>query len=239
MFTRRSDRQGKGQTVSSGNERACAVTSPVEAASNPSETHFAQLAAMGLRRAKVVCQSGEYLCLIRDVSEIGIGLGFCHTVPPEPRILLQLANTLTFPIERVWTGQRQAGYRFARQIALNELICEQSPFPGRALRLQFSAPVRIQDRQRIHDARLLDLSCEGAKLASAVMHETGRLISFELAGMEPQLAQTRWSDDGTFGVRFHHPLTTEELALAALRHQPFGETRPSGFSRLLAKARAA
>ena len=204
-----------------------------------SETHFAHAAALKLRRAKLVCQSGEYLCLIRDVSEIGVGLGFLHEVPPEPRILLQLSNDLTYPIERVWTGQRQAGYRFANGISLNEFIREQSPFPNRPVRLHFSGPVRIQDRSRVQDARLLDLSCEGAKLAAPVQPEVGRLITFELSGMEPQLAQVRWVEEGKFGVRFHHPLETEELARAALHHQPFDERRPSGFTRLLAKARAA
>lgn len=239
MFTKRADKHKTAKPNSAVPDRSSGVESRDNGPCSEDRKHFAQRASMRLRRAKLVCQSGEYLCLIRDVSEIGIGLGFCHTVPPEPRVLLQLANALTFPVERVWTGQRQAGYRFARQITLSELTCEQSPFPSRALRLQFSAPVRIQDRQHIHDTRLLDLSCEGAKLASKGQHETGRLISFELSDMEPQLAQIRWSESGTFGVRFHHPLTTEELALAALRHQPFGETRPSGFSRLLAKARAA
>ncbi len=203
------------------------------------ETHYTHGAAMKLRRAKLVCQSGEYLTLIRDVSEIGIGLGFCHEVPPEPRTLLQLSNDFTYPVERVWTGQRQAGYRFAGSISLNEFLREQSPFPNRPLRLQFSAPVRIQDRTQVFDARLLDLSCGGAKLASPAKVETGRLISFTIEGMEPQLAQVRWGADGKFGVSFHHPLTTEEFSLAALRHQPFDKTRSSGFSRLLAKARAA
>lgn len=208
-------------------------------AANGPETHFAQSAALALRRAKLVCQSGEYLCLIRDVSESGIGLGFLHPVPPEARVLLQLANDLTYPVERVWTGQRQAGYRFGAQISLNEFLREPSAHPTRALRLQFSAPVRIQDRSRIQDARLIDLSCEGAKLVAPSETEVGRLISFELAGLDPQLAQVRWVQDGKFGVRFHHPLETEELAHAALRYQPFDQTRPSSFARLLAKARAA
>lgn len=215
------------------------ATERSDTTANGPETHFSRGASLKLRRAKLVCQSGEYLCLVRDVSEIGIGLGFCHAVPPEPRTLLQLANDLTYPVERVWTGQRQAGYRFASDITLNEFLREQSPLANRPLRLQFSGRVRIQDRQRIHDSRLLDLSCEGAKLASPVKPEVGRLITFEIAGMDPQLAQVRWTEDGKFGVRFHHPLSTEELALAALHHQPFDETRPSGFSRLLAKARAA
>ena len=203
------------------------------------ETHYAQRAAMMLRRAKLVCQSGEYLCLIRDVSELGVGLGFAHPVPPEPRTLLQLANELTYPVERIWTGQRQAGYRFGGEITVAEFLREQSPHQARPVRLGFSAPVRIQDARRRFDARLVDLSCEGAKLAAPGDLPAGRLLTFEMDGMPVQLAQVRWSEDGRHGIRFQHPLSTEELAQCALHHQPFDRTRSSGFTRLLAKARAA
>ena len=88
------------------------------------DARLAKRASLLLRRAKLVCQTGEYLCLIRDVSELGVGLGFLHDVPPEPRTLLQLANDRTYPIERVWTGQRQAGYRFGGSVTLEEFLRE-------------------------------------------------------------------------------------------------------------------
>lgn len=199
----------------------------------------AKRASLLLRRAKLVCQSGEYLCLIRDVSEIGVGLGFLHDVPPEPRTILQLANDLTYPVERVWTGQRQAGYRFAGEITLNEFLREQSPFPARPLRLMIPANARIQDGRNLHDARLIDLSGNGAKISSPVEFEQGRLITLEIEGLPVQLGQVRWSDGNRHGIKFQHPLDTEELAQCALHLQPFDRTRSSGFARLLAKARAA
>ena len=203
------------------------------------DARLAKRASLLLRRAKLVCQTGEYLCLIRDVSELGVGLGFLHDVPPEPRTLLQLANDLTYPIERVWTGQRQAGYRFGGSVTLEEFLREQTPFPSRPLRLQLSAPVRLQDGRNIHDARLVDLSCEGAKIVSAGELQVNRLVSFELPGLPPQRAQVRWAEDRRYGLKFQHPLDSEELAHCALHHQPFDRTRSSGFARLLAKARAA
>lgn len=203
------------------------------------EARGAKRASLLLRRAKLVCQTGEYLCLIRDVSTLGVGLGFAHPVPPEKRILLQLANDLTYPIERVWTGQRQAGYQFGGEITVEEFLREQSPHPSRPLRLNMTGNVRIQDaRQRI-DARLVDLSCEGAKVASQAELKLGRLITFELDGLPAQLAQVRWSENGRYGIQFQHPIDTEELARCALHLQPFDQTRSTGFAKLLRKARAA
>ncbi len=207
--------------------------------SGASDNRQAKRASLMLRRAKLVCQTGEYLCLIRDVSELGVGLGFLHDVPPEPRTLLQLANDLTYPVERIWTGKRQAGYRFGGEITVDEFLREQSPYPSRPLRLLISANARIRDGRDLHDARLIDLSSEGAKIASHGQFQTGRLLSFEIEGLPPQLAQVRWSEGNRHGLKFQHPVDTEELAACALFHQPIDRTRSSGFTRLLAKARAA
>lgn len=196
-------------------------------------------AALMLRRAKLVCQSGEYLCLIRDVSELGVGLGFLHAVPPEPRTLLQLANDLTYPIERVWLGKRQAGYRFGCEVALDDFLREQGPHQNRPLRINIAATAVVREGRDTYTAKLLDLSSEGAKIESELAHEPGRLVSLEVDGMAPQLGQVRWSEDDRLGLRFQHPLSSEELAACALHHQPFGQTRPAGFNSLLAKARAA
>ena len=203
------------------------------------EARQAKRASLMLRRAKLVCESGEYLCLIRDVSELGVGLGFMHTVPPEKRTLLQLANDLTYPVERVWTGQRQAGYRFGGEITVDEFLREQSPHPVRPLRLNMTGTVRLQDGRQKIDARLVDLSCEGAKIATQAVFTVGRLMTFELPGLPPQLAQVRWSEDSRHGLKFQHPVETEELAACAMHLQPFDQTRPTGFSKLLRKARAA
>lgn len=210
-----------------------------EHASSTGDQRQAHRASMALRRAKLVCQSGEYLTVVRDVSELGVGLGFFHDVPPEPRTLLKLSSGLTYPVERVWTGKRQAGYRFGAEVTLNEFMTESSQHPPRPLRIQMSAPVRIGAGRGAYDARLLDLSCEGAKITCAGSIGTGRLLTFEIPGLPPQLAQARWSDGKHHGLKFQHPLSSEELARCALVNQPFETRRQGGFARLLAKARAA
>ena len=105
--------------------------------------------------------------------------------------------------------------------------------------MQMSGPVRIGEGRDLYDGRLLDLSCEGAKFTSAATLSVGKLIRFDLDGLPSQLGQVRWSEGTRYGLQFHQPVTTEELAACALHLQPFSQTRSSGFSRLLAKARAA
>lgn len=192
-----------------------------------------------LRTAKVVCESGEYVCLIRDLSELGIGLSFLHDAPPDARIILQLTNGLTYPIERVWAGKRQAGYRFGSEISLNEFLHEESPFDNRPVRLELSAEARITDGRAITRVHLLDISREGAKFESDGIHPQNRLISFDALGLPQRLGQIRWNEDKHFGIQFQHPLSIKELAAVSLRLQPFDQTAPDPLGIGLAKSRAA
>lgn len=192
-----------------------------------------------LRIAKAVCQTGEYVCLIRDISELGIGLHFLHDAPPEERIILQLTNGLTYPIERVWAGKRQAGYRFGSEISLDEFLNEESPFENRPIRLEIPAEARITDGRLITKVQLVDISREGAKIESDGIHPEGRLISFEALGLPQRLGEVRWQDGKTFGMQFQHPLEIRELAEMALRLQPYDAPKSDRLDGALANSRAA
>ena len=192
-----------------------------------------------LRTAKVICQAGEYVCLIRDISELGVGLSFLHEAPPEPRIILQLTNGLTYPLERVWSGKRQAGYRFGSEISLDEFLHEESPFANRPIRLEISAQGRITDGRTITRIGLIDISREGAKFESDGIHPEGRLVSFEALGLPQRLGQIRWQSGKQFGMQFQHPLEIRELATMTVRSQPMDAVPVDRLGGSLDKVRAA
>ncbi|NQX95374.1 MAG: PilZ domain-containing protein [Erythrobacter sp.] len=192
-----------------------------------------------LRSAKVVCQTGEYVCLVRDVSEDGVLLSYLHEVPGEPRIILSLANGQTYPIQRLWAGEAQAGYRFAGHAPLEEFLHESAPFNVRPVRLTVSAAARVIDGSASYGAQLLDLSAQGAKFEinttlraknDAGALPKGRIISFQAHGLAPLLGEIVWCEangaSARYGVRFRSPLTLRGLAEAALRMQPLGQGAP-------------
>ncbi len=194
--------------------------------------------------AKVVCQTGEYLCFVRDVSTLGAGLTFMHAVPPEERILLQLANGLTYPIERVWIGKRQAGYRFGCEVTIEEFTRPQfgeaeDGLAPRPIRLEIEADAKVGDGRQAAQVRLLNLSCEGARFECEVDFQLNALIGFSLEGLEKRIGQLRWRDGHTFGMQFQHRLTDQEIADCALMLQPFGSPYPDQLAGALDKARAA
>lgn len=203
------------------------------------ETHGSERPSLMLRSAKVICQTGEYICIIREVSALGTSLAFLHEIPPETRILLSLGNGLIFPIERVWAGKTLAGYRFGCVVTVAEFQQDHEPFAVRPIRLSISAPGRVIDGHEQYPVNLCDISTDGAKFESAAVHTISRLISFHVRGLDQQLGKIVWQDRGLFGLRFQQPIELKALALAALKLQPYDKPIDGGFCEALAKARAA
>lgn len=187
-----------------------------------SEQRRAPRSSLVLRSAKIVCQTGEYASIIRDVSTDGVGIKFFHAIPPEPRVLLALANGDTYPIERVWSGKRQAGYRFAKSIDLNEFLHEPSPFESRPIRLRIDAAAEIEAGTEAFDAALLDLSCGGASVETTSRFPVGTRLRLTCEGLAARSGVIMWREKTQFGLRFDRALAVEDLAQIALTLQPIG-----------------
>lgn len=187
-----------------------------------SEARAAPRSSLMLRMAKLVCQSGEYLCVVRDVSAEGVGLCFFHATPPEPRTILALANGATYPVERIWQGRRRAGYRFASRIDLQEFIHEPAPYASREVRLSLRCGARIECQGIANNVALRDLSRGGAMAESPVQLPVGSRVALTLPGEAPRLADVCWRKGESHGLSFVQPLATGELAALALTLQPFG-----------------
>lgn len=174
-----------------------------------------------LRSAKVVCQSGEYVCLVRNVSEGGVGLRFFHEVPGEPRIFLQLANGTNYPVERAWAEGHQAGYRFARPVDLGEFIDEPGLFPHRAVRINVEAPALVTALGRDSRARLIDISRCGAKVRGDQEYPVGAFVRLEVGAIPARFGHVCWRRGKDHGLVFQQALPLAELAAHVLALQPY------------------
>jgi hypothetical protein len=196
-----------------------------------------------LRSAKIVCQAGEYICVVRDVSETGTTLSFLHETPAEGRIILVLANGLTYPIERVWADARQAGYRFASDIAPDEFIHTDRPFHTRPIRLGLRAIAQITDGRAGCPAQMTDISSQGARIESMGDWREQQLVNFHVTGLPQRLATVAWREQGptfaAYGLEFQHPIPLADLAIGAYRLQPFDAPLPGGYTEALPKVQAA
>lgn len=194
-----------------------------EARSNLAELRAAPRSSLMLRVAKVVCQSGEYPCLVRDVSAGGVGLRFFHNAPPESRIFLELANGRIHPIERVWTNRNEAGYRAAAEIDVDEFIAERGDSPSRAIRFRLERPVLVTIGNRESRARLLDISCSGARLKADAQWPLQAFVRFSFAEFPVRYGHVLWRNEMEHGIVFQDAMALDELAWRLLAVQPFAD----------------
>lgn len=186
-----------------------------------SEQRESARSGLMMRLAKVVCQTGEYPCLLRDVSDGGAGLAFLHDVPPEDRIILQLASGLTFPIERAWSKGRKAGYRLACSPTREDFLRNRGEDADPALNLAIAASARIIDGREIAEVQLKGLSTASALVGTSRHYDAGRTVSLALPGYTPWLAESLGQNEDALRLRFVEPVTLGELAAIALHLQPF------------------
>lgn len=166
-----------------------------------------------LKTAKLVAPDGEYLCIIRDVSSGGVSLRLLHERPPGENFILELPNGDRHPLALVWHREDRAGFRFAQEADLARIILGQGAYPRRPLRLRLEVPARLLAGLRRVEARILDISRQGARIDCAEQLARGSKVRLGAAAMPPMAAQVRWQQGRAAGLSFQHELGFEELAL--------------------------
>lgn len=173
-----------------------------------------------IRSAKLVCESGEYLCVVRDISATGCRLRLFHEPPPDRHLFLELANGERHAIERMWAADGHAGYRIAQPIDVNDFVVEPSPFPKRPLRLRLKLPARVVAGSMISPATLHDLSQRGGRIEAAFHLAMDQQVRLEVDGLRAVYAKVRWRHQNAYGLVFDNTFRLDELAEFAFRLQP-------------------
>ena len=135
-----------------------------------------------MRVAKLICESGEYPCVMLDVSETGTKLRLFHAHPPETFMMIELSNGAIYPVERRWTKDGVAGLRFTNPVDVADFINEASPRPRRPIRLRTRHSVQfVAGGERGH-GMLTNLSARGACIEAGRQLPGGSLVKVEIAG---------------------------------------------------------
>ena len=194
-------------------------------ASQPSveELRSAPRFTLLIRSTKLICNSGEYLCVIRDVSASGVRLRIFHRLPPGERFELELSTGDRFEVERVWESKDHAGFRFADWIDVHGFIAEASPYPKRALRLRLDFPAAISTDNGVAGVTVRDLSREGARIETTMPLAIRQKVRLTAEGLPPLIGNVCWRSSSAYGLVFQQVFTFEELAKLAAKLQPFVE----------------
>ncbi len=178
-----------------------------------------------IRAAKLVSAQGEFVCVIRDVSETGVSVRLFHALPGCKDFALHMPAGAVYEISRVWEKGNEAGFTFTEAVEVERLVNESSEYPKRGLRLGLCFPVTINLLAGSFEAVVENLSQQGARLTCdrlLAIDQTVRLAMPDLSGKPREVrAKVRWRREQHYGVVFDDTFTLGDFArLAALLQAP-------------------
>lgn len=178
-----------------------------------------------IRAAKLVSAQGEFVCVIRDVSESGVSVRLFHALPSCKNFALHMPAGAVYEIARVWHRDNEAGFTFDQPVEVAKLVNESGDYPKRGLRLALCFPVQVATLSGSFAAVVENLSQQGARITCDTLlaiDQTVRIAVPGLSGKPREVrAKVRWRRDDQYGVVFDDTFTLGEFArLAALLQAP-------------------
>jgi hypothetical protein len=176
-----------------------------------------------IRAAKLVSAQGEFVCVIRDVSETGVSVRLFHALPGCHEFELHMPGGAVYQIARVWNRENEAGFAFAQPVDVAQLINESGDYPKRGLRLALCFPVRVSTLSQTCEGVVENLSQQGARFECDTLlaiDQTVRLDAPDVSGaMREVRAKVRWRRGKSYGVVFDDTFTLGDFARLAAKLQ--------------------
>ena len=191
-----------------------------------------------LRTAKLIGLTGEFLAVIRDVSDTGLKLKLFHPVPEE-RMALELADGSHFFVEKVWEHESEAGFRFSAPIEVASFLT----VLGRKDEGRIWLNARIPGILTVGDIRIgmtiSSLSRHGADLESGVLLGIGHPVVLSGDGFPQIWARIGQIHSSHYRVEFENVMRLDDLAqiLWAAPRQETVSCAPLRSSRIRAASR--
>lgn len=193
------------------------ATRPTFLQALPPAASFADLRAaprfsLLIRTAKLVCEDGEFLCVVRDVSETGVRLKLFHALPAPARLALELGSGDVYFIEKVWEDGDHAGFRFSAPIDVADFIAEPESHARKAVRLNLSARAQLDAGPLVEMVTLTSLSQHGAGFTAQSHLAVGERIKLTCPGLPPLIGTVAWRSSPGYGMVFQSYFGLAELA---------------------------
>ncbi|MFM5906543.1 MAG: PilZ domain-containing protein [Novosphingobium sp.] len=191
-----------------------------------------------LRPAKLLCRSGEYLCILRDVASKGARLRLFHPLPAEAHMVLELSNGDRYDVEKVWERDDQAGFVFQSNAPLDHLLEERSRFRKRPLRARIALDATITANGVAALARIKDISQQGGNIECEAAFARDQRVSLTAPGLGKVDAKVRWKRGTRVGLVFEQTFRLDQLARLLFDLQPISPALPEECDAVFSQAAA-
>jgi hypothetical protein len=172
-----------------------------------------------IRTAKITGETGEFLCVVSDISATGVSVRLFHPLPNETGLKLEMPNGEQLSIELVWARDGRAGFRFNAPVSLPRVLSGHSKWPKRPIRLNLDVPVTLAGLTGRFDATVRNISLQGAQVdcdARLAIDQRLRLSSEILPEI---VTKVRWRNGRFYGLIFDTTFQFGDLARIAASAQ--------------------
>lgn len=181
----------------------------------PSERRADDRVMAMLRVAKVISSDeSEQLVRVCNVSAGGLLAEVGHQVRVGDEVFIELSSQ-KIPATVVWTRDGTAGFKFAQNIDLGELLAgrkQRHGFRPRPPRLEVQCKANVKLGDKYYTVDLHDISLGGLKVEPIDEYCLGKPVIVVVESLRPIRGEVRWFNERKVGIVFDQPLTFEELA---------------------------
>lgn len=209
--------------AASTNRLLSATVEPVQASDQRTAARYTPL----IRTAKLVGASGEFLCVVSDVSDSGVSVRLFHRLPRDRALSLEMPNGDRLPLETVWERDGRAGFRFASQIDLDRVLEGRGEWPKRPIRLNLEMPVLLSGITGSFDAELRNISLQGAQVECGSRLAIEQRLRLKGPCLPEVETKVRWRHGSNYGLIFDSLLQFADLARIAAFVQGLAPERPN------------
>ena len=163
---------------------------------------------------KLTTERGEQLIRVRNMSAGGLMAEVGQVVSVGDDVTIEF-NSSQIPATVIWTREGTAGFKFAHNIDLGELLAGRKPrhgFRARPPRLDVRCKANIRVGKTYYNCEVRDISLGGMKVEPIEEYCLGKDVVVVVESLRPIKGKIRWYSEGRAGVVFDESLTLDELA---------------------------
>jgi hypothetical protein len=163
---------------------------------------------------KLSTDRAEQLIRVRNMSAGGLMAEVGQLVGVGDAVWIEFGGQ-KIPATVIWTREGTAGFKFAHNIDLGELLAGRKPrhgFRQRPPRLDVQCKASIRIGGTYYNCEVRDISLGGMKVEPIEQYCLGKDVVVVVESLRPIKGQVRWFSERRAGIVFDEPLTLEELA---------------------------
>jgi len=167
-----------------------------------------------LKVAKLVCENGEKLVRLRNISAGGVLAEVSDPPAVGEAVSIELSSQ-KIPSTVLWIREGLAGIKFDQNVDLGELLAGRKPrhgFRPRPPRLQVECKASVRLGKVYYTVDVHDISLGGMKVEPIEEYCVGREVTVVVESLRPIKGEVRWFSDRKAGIVFKEALEFEELA---------------------------